>query len=433
MKSFFKSIIVAILTFEAKLVLRKYHPKIIAITGSVGKTSTKDALYTVLATTFHVRKSQKSFNSEIGVPLTILGAPNPWSSIFGWIRTFGKGLGVLLFWRPYPEWLVLEVGVDRPGDIRHLTRWLTPNIVVVTSIPDVPVHVEYFDSPDELAEEKATLVDALADDGLLILNADDRRTCALSDRFRGQSVTYGFGRDAHVRAIQYKPFYKKGLPGIPEGVAVRVSIAGKTIPVEIHGGVGRTHVYPMLAATAFGAYCEIPLLTIAESFEHHETPPGRMRILAGIKNTAIIDDTYNSSPIAVEEALITLKELVPRGRRIAVFGDMLELGRFAVEAHKKLGTFAQSHTDMLVTVGLRARLIAEGALAAGMDEKNILQFDEAREAGKYLQNEVAPGDMILVKGSQSMRMERVVEEIMAYPERKTELLVRQDDEWLARP
>ena len=175
MKEKLKEVVTKILIWEAKRVLKKYKPKIIAVTGSVGKTGTKDAVYTVVSSFAHARKSEKSFNSEIGVPLTILGLPNAWSSFWGWFENIGEGF--LLPLRrgiQYPEWLVLEVGVDRPGDI-HRLEWLRPAIVIFTQFPDVPVHVEYFDSPEDVINEKRSLKETMDERGTLIVNADDQK------------------------------------------------------------------------------------------------------------------------------------------------------------------------------------------------------------------------------------------------------------------
>ena len=166
MKSFLKTIITSILTVEARLVLWKYKPKIVAVTGSVGKTSTKDAIYTILKHHGIVRKSQKSFNSEIGIPLTILNCDNGWSNPFIWSKNIIEGLLLLLLPNKYPEILVLEVGADRPGDIKKVSQWLKPDVVVFTAIGKTPVHVEYFSSTDELVSEKANLVRALKPDGV---------------------------------------------------------------------------------------------------------------------------------------------------------------------------------------------------------------------------------------------------------------------------
>jgi UDP-N-acetylmuramoyl-tripeptide--D-alanyl-D-alanine ligase len=160
------------------------------------------------------------------------------------------------------------------------------------------------------------------------------------------------------------------------------------------------------------------------------SPPGRMRLLVGVKKTLIIDDACNSSPVAMENALAALAELTCMGRKICVLGDMLELGKFSAEEHKRIGARVAKSADMLFTVGLRARGIAEGALVSGMSEKVITQYDDARTAGKELELALLEGDIVLVKGSQALRMERAVEEIMAHPEKKEELLVRQDPEWV---
>ena len=179
MKSFFKSIVVSILTFEAHLLLRLAKPKIIAVTGSVGKTSTKDAVYHAIKNTTSARKSEKSYNSDIGVPLSILGLDNAWQNPILWIKNIGNGLLHALFPFHYPKVLVLEMGVDRPGDMKRLTSWIKPDIVVLTRLPDVPVHVEYFSSPEEVVAEKLILVDALATDGVLVYNNDDEKVLSL--------------------------------------------------------------------------------------------------------------------------------------------------------------------------------------------------------------------------------------------------------------
>src|SRR3989344_3229200 len=170
MKDVFKNIVVALLMFEAKLLIRRMKPQIIAITGSVGKTSIKDAVYEVLKNHMHVRKSEKSFNSEIGVPLSILGLPNVWSNPFLWLKTIIDGALIVMHPGEYPKMLILEMGVDRPGDMDRLTSWIRPDVVVLTRFPDVPVHVEYFDSPEAVAREKEKLVHAMKQDGVLVFN-----------------------------------------------------------------------------------------------------------------------------------------------------------------------------------------------------------------------------------------------------------------------
>ena len=150
MKNISKKIIVWILKTEAKLALKRYKPSIIAVTGSVGKTSTKDAIFTAISPFFHVRKSAKSYNSDIGIPLTILGLENPWNNSWKWIQNIFKGAFVLIKREKYPEWLVLEIGADRPGEIKRLMSWIHPDISVVTRVGSVPVHVEFYKSAKTL-------------------------------------------------------------------------------------------------------------------------------------------------------------------------------------------------------------------------------------------------------------------------------------------
>ncbi len=433
LKSFFKQIIAKLLEWEARLVLRRFKPSIVAITGSVGKTSAKDAIYSALARSFHVRKSEKSYNSEFGVPLTILGCPNAWNSAFGWLKNLGRGI-LVLFQPRYPTWLVLEVGADRPGDIGRIARWLRPDAVVITKFSKVPVHIEFFASPRQVIEEKSKLVDALLDDGVLLLNADDDDVLALKEATRSKVVTYGFSETANIYASHDQVLYEKR-EGVqfPSGMTAKVNFAGNTVPLGISGTIGRPELYAGLAAIAVGLSQDLNLIDIVEALStDHETPSGRMKLVAGIKNTLIIDDTYNASPVAVAEALAAFRGLQVSGRKIVALGDMLELGKYSVDEHQKAGAAAAEFVDLLVAVGVRARHYAEGARAAGFSENKIVLFDDSRTAGKFLDTYVKEGDIVLAKGSQSIRMERVVEEIMAHPEAKASLLVRQDKEWLSR-
>lgn len=429
MKSLLKKIIVFILTLEARAVLKKYKPKIIAITGSVGKTSTKDAVYEVVATSFIARKSEKSFNSEIGIPLTILGVSNAWGNPLLWAKNILSGLALILLRKHYPQWLVLEVGLEKPGDIKEVTSWLTPDIVIMTKLSDVPVHVEFFSSPAALVEEKALLIVALKQEGLLVLNHDDEQVLALKQRSKSMVYTFGFNDDATVRASHDEIEYDKA--GNPEGTLFKINYDGNAVPVHLPGTVGRHYIYSVLAALCVGEFLKINMITMVEALAKFKTPKGRLRVIEGIKGTHIIDDTYNSSPVAAEAAIATLSQFKTQGKKIAVLGDMLELGKYTIAEHKRIGALAGGSCDTLLCVGVRARYIAEGA-QGGLSEKNIFQFDDAREAGTFLERIIKTGDVILVKGSQSMRMERIVEEIMAHPEQKEELLVRQEEEWTRR-
>lgn len=426
MKLFLKGIVVWVMTLEARMLLWRRKPKVIAITGSVGKTSVKDAIYAVIHHHVHTRKSEKSFNSEIGVPLSILGLPNAWNSLLGWIRNIVDG-GVSVFFGRYPEWLVLEVGVDHPGDMKRITSWLKPDIVVLTRLPDVPVHVEFFDGPEAVIEEKKVLVDALKEDGVLVYNNDDERVREVANGIRQKSVGYGRYAPTDITMKGDTIAYQDD---VPHGVECSVTHNEEEKTFHLHHTVGVQHTYTIGAAVAVASLLDISLSESQGAFTAYQPPRGRMRVLRGVKDTTVIDDTYNSSPVAATRAVETLSEIRTKGRKIVVLGDMLELGRFSIEAHKDLGELVQkSGIDILMTVGVRARGVAEGALNAGMHEKNIFQYEEAPRAGKELEMKLKEGDVVLVKGSQGVRLERVVEEVMAEPERANELLVRQDSFW----
>jgi UDP-N-acetylmuramoyl-tripeptide--D-alanyl-D-alanine ligase len=431
MKNIFKKIITKILELEARLILKKYKPKIIAVTGSVGKTSTKDAIYSVISKSFYTRKSEKSFNSDIGVPLTILGCKNAWNNPFMWIKNIWQSLSLIIITKSYPEWLVLEVGADRPGDIKKITKWLKPNIVVLTKFADVPVHIEYFKSKEEVVAEKGNLVTALKHDGTLILNADDVDVSSFKFKTTNRVVTFGMLGDADIQATNYAVYYNE-TTGEPFGLHFKIEHENNSLPVKIIGTLGMNNIYSSLAALSVGVCLGVNLVESIENLSKHVVPKGRMNLVKGIKKSTIIDDTYNSSPVALNSALETLRELKTKKRRIAILGDMMELGKYTSDAHRNAGVKSATACDLLVTVGLRSRVLAESAIDSGLDEDSVLQFDDSIEAGEYVKKIIKEGDVILVKGSQSIRLEKVVKEIMAEPEKAGELLVRQEPEWLAR-
>jgi len=429
MKSIIKKIIIFILRLEAKLVLKKYKPKIVAVTGTVGKTSAKEAIASVLSREFYLRKSEKSYNSEFGVPLTILGTKSGWNSSLRWFLILFKGLRLLIVKHDYPELLVLEMGVDRPGDMDKLTDLVKPDIAVITALGKVPVHVEYFKKPDQLAKEKIKLAKAVSEDGYVLLNGDDEFLLEAKDKIKANYFAYGFSEDNDLVASNYHITEKKeGERNVPDGLTFKVDYKGSIVPIRIHGVFGRQAVYAVLAAIATGRALGLNLVETAEAVSRYKTPAGRLKLLKGIKNSFILDDTYNSSPIAVKAGLEVLGD-IPAKRRIAVLGDMLELGEYTIDEHKKIGRRVQAVADVLFAVGPRSKFIAGEAEAVGFNPKNIFEFSNSEEAKKAVQEEIEEGGLIFVKGSQSMRMEKIVEEIMAHPDQKNQLLVRQEEEW----
>jgi len=439
----FKKILIHILRIESQLVLFKYKPKIITITGSVGKTSTKDAIYSVISGISYVRKSEKSYNSEIGLPLTILGISNGWNNFFIWFFNILKGFWLFIWPHKYPKWLILEVGIGKPGDMARTALWLKSDIVIVTAIGKTPVHIEFFNSHKHLVEEKSKLIKTLKKDGILILNNDDEVVRGIKEKTKNLVITFGFQDNSDIKGSDYNIFYTD--LGIPEGLIFRIDEAGNSLPVIIEGVFGKNHVYAALSALALISVLKLNIINAIQKLKNYNVPPGRMRFLRGINDSFIIDDTYNSSPFACEVALKTLGDIKSTGRKIAVLGDMLELGSYTEEAHKNIGKIAKENIDILIVVGPRAKKIKEGAIEAGMDKKNyfhidlspksvenIFDFLNSYEASEFLKTFIQKNDFILIKGSQGMRMEKIVEVILKDKKHKSELLVRQDQEWLKK-
>ena len=414
----------------AVLVLKKYNPKIISITGSVGKTSTKEAVFTVMASKFRVRGNDKNYNNEIGLPLTIIGVESGESSLIGWIIVFLKWLWIMLAPIEYPEILVLEMGADRPGDIKYLTSFIKSNAAVITDFSSS--HVEFFKNVEGVAKEKSVLVKELDEKGLAVLNVDNPYVAKLVDQLKCNVTTFGFSEEAEMRATDISFSYTGDEQDL-KGLSFKLNYKGSTIPVRLNNVLAKHQIYSALAAAAIGVGFGINLVEVGAALENFSLPYGRMNLIGGIKNTNIIDDTYNSSPTSALAALDALGEIAAE-RRIAVMGDMLELGEETEEKHRAVGKkFLVSKGDIFFAVGQRMKFAGEELEKNKFSKNNLFYFASPLEAGKKLQEIIQAGDLILVKGSQGMRMEKVVEEIMAEPLEAEKLLCRQSAHWKEIP
>lgn len=425
MKDLIKPIVIYLLTLEAQFVLKNKKPFIIGVTGNLGKTSTKDAVYAVMKDHFHVRRSEKSMNSEFGVPLTILGEKSGWNSPLSWILVLIRG--AFVSWsKSYPTHLVLEIGADRPGDIKSIASWLTPDITIVTQFGQVPVHIEFFKNRDAVIEEKGYLVEALRNDGVFIFNADDHDAEKLLTKTEARKISVGIHKDSQIKADDVRMF------GNPiQGTQADILIAGERYHLVLPEVVGKSPVYAALPALAVACELAIPIEIAVASLRDADKPKGRMRLLRGMNGSILIDDTYNASPKATEHGLNALASLEAE-RKIAVLGDMLELGHHTKEEHYKIGKIAAKSCHRLFTVGIRSRITAEGALDEKMLDENIMECDSSIEAGKELVKILKPGDVVYLKGSQGIRMERAVKMILAETHKAEETLVRQEKEWAHR-
>ena len=422
-----------ILKLLAKAVIKKYQPRVIAITGSVGKTSSKEAISVVLKAKFNTRAPSKNFNNEIGTPLTILGQQkSPGKNILAWFWIFLLALKLLLIkdkvngearegglgHKNYPEVLVLEMGADKPGDIKSLTSIAKPDISVITAIG--PSHIEFFKTIDNIVKEKSSILDRLNKDGLAILNNDDANLQKVIETCQAKIYSFGRKEGSDVKISDIKITARDNT----YGTSFKLTHQGSEVPMFLPYVLGWQHAYAAASATAVALYMEMNLVDIAKRLLKYKPARGRTNLIKGIKNTWIIDDSYNASPQSAKAALDILSDMPVEGRKFAVLGDMLELGALTEEAHQEIGReLVRLGIDYLFVVGEKSRDIARGAKEAGMDKDNIYHFPFTAEAGAFLQERLKENDLILIKGSRSAKMEQIVYEIMDKPWLAKDLLV----------
>ncbi len=358
---------------------RKFDVKVIGITGSVGKTSTKEMLASILERKWKVLKNAMNYNNEIGVPLTIFRMDSS------------------------HEVLILEMAMRGLGEIRRLASIAKPDIGVITNIG--VSHIERLGSQSAIAEAKCELLDELPTDGIAILNAEDGYFPVVCKRYTGKIVSFGSSEDADVI-----------------GTRIKVSNNGRCdFVVLIEGGAidvklpvpGSHNVYNALAAAAVSVAMGVDLFTVRDGLESFDLPAMRMELVESKGGYGILNDAYNANPASMSAALRTLHALKDRNRKIAVLGDMLELGDYGPKAHKDIGSMVSGYgIDMLATVGELARKIADGARDKGFPEDSIRSYSSSAEAGIDLKNLVAKGDVVLVKGSRGMKMEQIVRSLL---------------------
>lgn len=349
----------------------RFQTRVVGITGSVGKTTTKELTYSVLRRRYRTLKSEGNYNNEIGLPLTLLALERE------------------------HERVVLEMGMYQIGEIARLAEIARPSVGVVTNVG--PSHLERLGSLERIAQAKAELVEALPPEGVAILNSDDPLVRPMAKRTPARVFFYGLSPEADLWADAIQSF---GL----EGIRFRFHYRGEVIHVKVPL-LGRHSVHTALRAAAVGL---VEALTWEEIVSGLQDVSAQLRLVAvpGPNGSRILDDTYNASPASNLAALNLLEEL--EGRRIAVLGDMLELGEFEMEGHCKVGRRAADVVAKLLTVGPRARVIGEEALRSGMQAQDVQSVSNNEEAIQVLLEWVQPGDVILVKGSRGMRMEQIV-------------------------
>jgi len=347
---------------------RKHDVKVAAVTGSVGKTTCKELIASVLGRKYRTLKSEGNLNTEIGIPLTLLQL------------------------REEHERAALEFGMYARGDIALLSRIALPRIGVVTNIG--PVHLERLGSQGAITAAKAELIEALPRDGIAVLNGDDSRTAALASRTEARVLYYGLSSQCDVRGSEV---VGRGL----EGIEFELTANGESVRVRLPLP-GKHYVYPALAAAAVALEEGMALNEVADALEASR-PDLRSRVLSGRNGATILDDSYNASPASMLAALDLLAELP--GRRIALLGEMLELGAAEEDGHRQVGERAATACDLLLVVGERAKPLAEAAEGGSAEVRRLNSNAEAIDA---LESELREGDHLLIKASRATAFEEVV-------------------------
>lgn len=418
-----KKIILLKLKIVAKLILWKHKPQIIGITGSLGKTTTKDAIYKVLEKDFDVYVSEKSMNTDFGLPLTIMRQETPLNirNIFAWGKVLWLGAKDI-YAKDYPKILILEYGLDHPGDIGYLLTIAKPDISVITGISDV--HLKELGSVENILKEKEKLITELPD-AKTVLNTDFVQLKDLAKRIDNEKLTYGLNcflsdADSCVTATEIKSTLK--------GLSFKINYKKKSYPLRTKL-FGEHSVYSILSAFSVGIMMEMKPRVIIQKLKDIESTSGRMHILDGRNGSIIIDDSYNSSPRAAMKAIQSVEKFKSEKRIILVLGSMNELGDFSEEAHRKVGTKAGEVADILVTIGENAKKwIAWSAKGRGLTQ--VYSFDDPFLAGEYLKDKIQKDDLILIKGSQNgVFAEEVTKILMDEKYDSKEVLVRQTQDW----
>jgi len=349
----------------------QFQLQVIGVTGSIGKSSSKELIYTVLSQRFRTLKSEGNLNNEIGLPLTILNLDKS------------------------HQYAILEMGTYGPGEIARLCQIAQPHIGVLTMIG--PVHMERMGDLETITSAKQELVESLPPDGHAILNFDDERVMSMAAHTNAQILTYGLNEGADLWAEEITSM---GL----EGIRFRLHYQDTNLHVQVPL-LGRHSVHTALRAAAVGL---VAGLSWDEILRGMQDPNAQLRLVAveGPQGSLIVDDTYNSSPESALAALNLLRDL--GGRRIAVLGDMLELGAAERESHELVGRRAARVADILVTVGPRSRMFAEAARHTGMADEAIHELEDADAAIALLEAIIQPDDTTLIKASRGVQLERVV-------------------------
>jgi len=341
---------------KIKFILKR--PKVIIVTGK-GRASAKEAIFQVLKLHFKIGKDILIFESDLREE----------------IRQF--------------EWLIKNSSLP---------------VLVVSQVGEIPFDKDFFAGEREDTLEIRKLTKALPVFGYLILNFDDETVREIKDETNLKEITFGFQEGADFRATDIK---------LNKGTNFKLNYKGSIVPVWLEKLFGKEQIYSALASAAVGTIFDLNLVEISQALKNYKGLPGKMRLIEGIKNTLILDDSESATLFSMIEAIEILGKIEAK-RKIAVLGDVIGIGKYTIEAHQAIGEHVSKNADLLFTFGQRAKFIAQGAQERGMTIERIFQFDKIDQGKLKLQDEIKEGDLILIDGSKEMEMRKIVEEIKAF-------------------
>jgi UDP-N-acetylmuramoyl-tripeptide--D-alanyl-D-alanine ligase len=446
MRAILRSLIVKILSSISRKMLKKHKPFIIAITGNIGKTSSKDCIYNMLSQKYGslVRGAQKTENSEFGVNLTILGEKNAWNNPFGWIKIIIKSIFKYWFVSSYPEILVLEVGADKPGDIKYITSIFSPDVVVLTAFQKSPTHGEFFLNEEQHILEKKSLLDGIKRNGTVVYNMDDEIMSRIASEAAMEHeniklISYGTNELSNVQISGSEYMYDEVsiITGMVVSCRIKFEEMDFVFSTKFPSVLGASHTYCLASAIGVALlndFSQEEVIKFSNNvFGGEMISKSRMRLLKGINNSIILDDTYNSSPKAAENFIEAGSKVVCKGKKIIVLGHMAELGKNTKFEHFNIGLLATRVADYIILSGRYNAHFLEGIRFGKFDLDRVYMMEDAGQVIKLLKklDLVKENDLIMLKGSQSARLEKVVVSLLQSKKDKN-LVCRQDAEWEKR-
>ncbi len=362
----------------ARSILNNHSLKVVGITGSIGKTTTKEFAFSLISDSFKVLKSEGNYNNQLGLPLTLLKLSRE------------------------HEVAILEMAMNLPGEIRILTQIAPPDVAVITNIN--PVHLQYIGNIENIAWEKKQILEGAKENATAVLNGDDPLVQKIAQDWKGKKVTFGYSKLNDIRAEEIE---SKGF----EGFTLNFICGKEKVKINLPF-LYETYISNFLAASAIAHSLQVEFKDILSRTKSLKTFARRGVLFDLGENIKLIDDSYNSNPVALNSVLGSLARL-PAKRKVAVLGDMLELGEKEIEYHKQAGkTLCLTGWDVLVTVGPLSRYMAQTALSLCMKKENVFSFEDSDEAAEKISILLKAGDLVLVKGSRGIKTEKIVDKLM---------------------